>query len=153
MINDDILIKFSRQRGHKEDWPQHVRFMRNRLYDLKLGFPGLKNDHIDLVLFQDIGVGDYFIVDPYLEMMDIGDKAPKMFKLLENGMYSIEGIGIGLDLDDPDRRMYRYKDIIPVLPFNNINGNSLCIRINVRPDLTGGPGYYYFYKSYRDFRM
>ena len=96
MINDDILIKFSRQRGHKEDWPQHVRFMRNRLY---------------------------------------------------------EGIGIGLDLDDPDRRMYRYKDIIPVLPFNDINGNSLCIRINVRPDLTGGPGYYYFYKSYRDFRM
>ena len=152
MINDDILIKFSRSRGHKFDWPQHVRYMRNRLYDVKLGFPGIKNDHIDLVTMSDIQPGDYFIIDPYLESMNVGSQAPKMFKLLDNGKYSIEGIGYGLDIDDPDRNKYRYKDIISTIPFN-INENSLCIRVNVRPDLTGGPGYYYFYKSYRDFRM
>lgn len=151
MINDDILIKISRSRGHNEDWPKQVRYMRNRLYDVKLGFPGIRNDHMDIVEFKDLKDGDYFIYDPYLETGVVNDIAPKMLKVLGNGKYIIEGIGCGLDIDDPDRNKYRYKDVVSD-PFG-INSNNLCLRVNVRPGLTGGPGYYYFLKSYRDFRM
>lgn len=152
MINDDILIKFSRNRGHVIDWPQQVRYMRNRLYDVKSGFPGIRNDHMDIIEFKDVKLGDYFIYDPYLETGQVGDIAPKMFRVLENNKYIIEGIGCGLDLQDPDRQKYRYKDIVPVTDFP-IHPNALCLRVNVRPGLTGGPGYYYFLKSYRDFRF
>ena len=154
MINDDILIKFARVRGHKEDWPQAVRYMRNRLYDMKLGFPGIRNDHMDLVIYSDLNVGDIFIYDPYFETSgEINHIAPKMLKILGDSKYSIEGIGCGLDLDDPDRLIYRYKDIIDHIPFPGFNFSSPCFRVNVRPDLTGGPGYYYFLKSYHDFRF
>ena len=155
MINDDILIKIARSRGHKEDWPQAVRYFRNRLTEIKLGFPGIRNDHMDIITYDQIKDGDYFIYDPYFETGNVLDKAPKMLRVVdgEAGRYFvIEGIGCGLDLDDPDRNRYRYLDAI-TNPFDDLNPSSLCFRVNVRPTLTGGPGYYYFMKSYRDARM
>ena len=77
MINDNVLIKTERARGHKDDWPEIVIQMKERLNEVKLGFPGLGNDHLSLVPFSQIKVGDWFIWDLYLECYSrSGDEAP-----------------------------------------------------------------------------
>lgn len=149
MINDDVLIKKSRLRGHKYDWPQEVRYMKERLEQVKLGFPGIGNDHIDLIEYKDIKEGDIFIYDCYLENADDTgyDTAPKMYRVIKTGLMVVEGIGTGLDLGDKERAI-KWRDIVKP----NIDSISLVLRVNVRPNETGGPGYYYFFKSTRDFR-
>ena len=152
MINDDILIKFARKRGYSKTWPDQVNLMKSRMMDMKLGFPGLGNDHLTLLEFQNIKVGDIFIYDPYVETgTNAGDEAPIMLKVLdETGNCYIEGIGCGLDSQrDPDRIRFRWRDTISMPP---IDPNFLVFKVEPRPTLNGGPGYYYFFKSYRDFR-
>lgn len=151
MLNNDTLIKYSRNRGHKTDWPDKVNYMRLRLDEIKLGFPGIRNDHLSLVEWKDIVEGDIFIYDSNIEDKVRPTEAPIMFrKLPENNLY-IEGIGCGLDLErDPYRLKYRWKDTIKSPGFSD---NQLVYRVDVRPTINGGPGYYYFFKSYRDFRM
>ena len=150
MINDDILIKTARERGYKTTWPDQVVRMKARMYNMRLGFPGIRNDHLSLVEFQNIKEGDIFIYDPYVELGDgVGDEAPVMLRALPGGKCYIEGIGCGLDSDDPKRIKRRWQDIIDK---PNIDPHFLVQRVEVRPDLNGGPGYYYFFKSYRDFR-
>ena len=152
MINDNVLIKTERARGHKEDWPEIVIQMKERLNEVKLGFPGLGNDHLSLVPFSQIKVGDWFIWDLYLECYSrSGDEAPLFLNYLEEGEARIEGIGCGIDSKrDPDRLKFRWMDVIGLPP---ISENTLVLRVDVRPTLNGGPGYYYFYRSYRDFRL
>ena len=90
-----------------------------------------------------------FIYDIYLEG-GIGDEAPIMFRSLDRDIGYIEGIGCGIDSKrDPFRNKFKWQDIV-VLP--KIDANSLVLRVDARPTLNGGPGYYYFFKSYRDFR-
>lgn len=150
MINDETLIKIARSRGHRFDWPEIVRNMKNRIWELKLGFPGIENNHLSIVPFSEIVRGDMFIWDIFLESRERGDEAPILFKVQEDGNYLIEGIGCGYDLHrDPRRTNYRWRDIVSP---PEISGNSLVCRVDVRPTMDGGPGYYYFYKSYRDFR-
>lgn len=152
MVNDDILIKFSRKRGYKYTWPDQVNKMKSRMTEMKLGFPGIGNDHISLVEFGLIKPGDIFIYDPYIESGNgNGDEAPIMLRVLESGECFVEGIGCGWDLvRDPNRINIRWKDIISMPP---IDKNFLVFRVDIRPTLNGGPGYYYFFKSYRDFRF
>jgi hypothetical protein len=151
MINDDILIKFARKRGYKKTWPPQVIKMKKRMESLKLGFPGIGNTHLDLVEYREIKVGDLFIYDPYIELGDgVGDEAPLMLSKTTPETMIIEGIGCGRDsLRDPDRNRLRWKDLIPSL---QIPSDFLVYRVNIKPTLNGGPGYYYFFKSYRDFR-
>ena len=151
MVNDDILIKFARKRGHSKTWPDQVNLMKSRMNDMKLGFPGIGNDHLSLIEFKDVREGDIFIYDPYIESgTNSGDEAPIMLKVLEDNKCYIEGIGCGLDsIRDPERIKFRWRDIIDM---PNIEGNFLVFRVDPKPTLNGGPGYYYFYKSYRDFR-
>lgn len=152
MINDDTLIKIERLRGYKYTWPEQVIKMKNRMMNMKLGFPGLGNDHLSLVEFKDITKDDVFIYDPYVELGDgVGDEAPIMFRSLGDNKYYIEGIGCGIDsVRDPFRNKLRWMDVInnPQIP-----DNFLVFRVDVRPTLNGGPGYYYFFKSYRDGRL
>lgn len=152
MINDNVLIKRERSRGHKEDWPEIVIQMKERLNEIKLGFPGLGNDHLSLIPFSQVKVGDWFIWDLYLESYSrLGDEAPLFLNYFGEGKARIEGIGCGIDSKrDPDRLKFRWMDIID-LP--EISGDTLVLRVDVRPTLNGGPGYYYFYRSYRDFRL
>lgn len=151
MVNDDILIKFSRKRGYKYTWPDQVNRMKSRMTEMKLGFPGIGNDHISLVEFGSIKSGDIFIYDPYIESGNgIGDEAPLMLRVLPSGECIIEGIGCGWDSQrDPDRTKFRWKD---VLPMPSLDPSFLVFRVDIRPTLNGGPGYYYFFKSYRDMR-
>lgn len=153
MINDDTLIKVVRKHlGHREDWPERVIEMNKRLGELKLGFPGIGNDHMSLVTYDSLNLGDLFILDDHL--LDLGgrsgDEAPILYLKVTDSNAVIEGIGCGIDsVRDPERLKYRWKDVVE-LP--KIPGNTLVLRVDVRPDLNGGPGYYYFYKSYRDWR-
>ena len=153
MINDDIIIKIVRNGlGHKKDWPDRVIEFNKRLLEMKLGFPGLGNDHLSLVWYDTIKVGDLFIIDDHLLDMGgrKGDEAPVMYKKFTNTDAIIEGIGCGIDSKrDPERLKYRWKDIVelPKLP-----DKTLVVKVDVNPDLNGGPGYYYFFKSYRDWR-
>lgn len=151
MVNDDILIKYSRQRGHRENWPEQTRIMKERLKEMKLGFPGLGNDHLSLVRVSDLKLGDIFIYDPCVESKERTDEAPIMFRIIDSDGYCyIEGIGQGLDsLRDPERIKFRWKEEVPFPPISN---DFLVYRVDVRPTSNGGPGYYYFFKSYRDFR-
>lgn len=151
MIDDNTIIKYERARGHKFDWPEAVINLKERLKEMKLGFPGIGNDHLSLTVFNNIVVNDIFIIDNFLESNIRGDEAPLMLKSVGNGNYYIMGIGCGVDsVRDPDRLRFRYGDIV-YLP--TINPNTLVCRVDVRPTLCGGPGYYYFFKSYRDFRL
>lgn len=146
MVNDEVLIKISRSFGYK-DWPHQVNIMKDRLSDLKLGFPGVRNEHMTIFPFKDIVDGDIFIYDPGFFTGAI-DEAPVMLKV--NGKSAtIEGIGKGWDFFDPDRILRRWNDVIDIPP---INQEWPVYRIDIKPDLNGGPGYYYFLKSYRDFR-
>lgn len=150
MINDNVLIKTERARGHKYDWPDIVIAMKERMKEMKLGFPGIGNDHMSLVTFDQIKEGDLFIWDIYCESFYRGDEAPILFKKLPDSRYEIEGIGYGIDSErDPDRINYRWKDIKDSV---DISPGTLVFRVDVRPSLNGGPGYYYFFKSYRDQR-
>lgn len=151
MIDDNVLIKCVRSRGYKTDWPEKVQSLKTRIYQIKLGFPGLNNDHLSIVQYKDIQEGDLFIWDQYLELPYFGDEAPIMFRVLPEEKGVIEGIGIGIDsVRDPDRINLRWMDIVN-LP--KISENNLVLRVNVRPTLNGGPGYYYFFKAYRDNRI
>jgi hypothetical protein len=125
--------------------------MNTRLREMKLGFPGIGNSHLSLVEFSSICSGDIFIYDQYLMSETRDDEAPLMLKYLGDYTYFIEGIGCGVDSKrDPDRIILRYggmvreDTILPTVP---------VLRVDVRPTLGGGPGYYYFFKSYRDFRL
>jgi hypothetical protein len=150
MINDEVLIKYKRAIGYKTSWPEQVIQMKERLKEMKLGFPGIRNDHLTLVPMSAIGVGDIFILDDYIGLDKRGDNAPLMLKNIGNGYY-IVGIGCGLDSErDPDRLCLRYGDIIDTIGVDN---NYPVCRVDVRPTMNGGPGYYYFFKSYRDFRL
>ena len=152
MINDDIIIKIERERGYKYDWPEQVNLVKQRLQEVKLGFPGIRNEHLSLVKYSTIKPGDIFIYDQYLESKTRGDEAPMMLKWLDQDKYYIEGIGCGVDSKrDPDRINYRWKDIISCK--SGFPGPALVLRVDVRPTLNGGPGYYYFFKAYRDNRL
>ena len=78
MINDDIIIKWERSRGHKYDWPTVVNQFKSRLQEMKMGFPGIGDDHLSIVRFDNIQKGEIFIFDPYIETDFRGDLAPIM---------------------------------------------------------------------------
>lgn len=152
MVNDDVLIKVERARGHRTDWPEVVIGMKERLREMKLGFPGIGNNHISLIRVSDLKVSDIFIYDSCIEDWQgrHNDEAPIMMRILNESTVKIEGIGCGIDsVRDPDRILIRWGDKKPIPP---MNPNSLVWRVDVRPTLGCGPSYYYFFKSYRDFR-
>ena len=152
MINDDILIKLVRNRGFRKTWPEQVCRMNSRIDWIKQGFPGIGNDHLSIDYFKNIKIGDIFIYDQYLEIgFGYGDEAPLMLKVLDSGKYLIEGIGKGADsIRDPYRINLRWKDIIEIP--QKIEEQELILKVNPIPSLSGGSAYYYFFKSYRDFR-
>lgn len=153
MINDDVLIKIARSRGFKYTWPEQVIRMKSKITEMKIGFPGIGNDHLSLVTFKEIKNGDIFIVDENFEYDNSTDNAPLMLKKLDTNKYMIEAIGCGLDsVRDPERIKFRWKDVLEV--DNLLNPEYLVFRLDARPKyLIGGPAYYFFYKSYRDNRL
>ena len=153
MINDNVLIKFAREKRGHTDWPEKVIKMKERIQEMKLGFPGLGNNHLSLIPFEDIQEGDMFIWDPSFEAPCRLDPAPLLFEVLGYKKWRIEGIGCGWDLSvDPARIHHRWRDILEGDALPRIYWKDPVFRVDVRPTPNGGPGYYYFYKAYRDYR-
>lgn len=147
MINDDLLIKVVRLKGHKTDWPPIVREMRKRIHEMKLGFPGIRNNHLSLIQYGKLNEEDWFIVDPYFESPTRGIEAPVLYRSIGSGRAIIEGIGCG----KYDVRNIRWMDEVNM---PELSPDALVFRFDARPDpITGGPAYYYIYKAYRDMRF
>ena len=153
MVNIDILAKRAREKS-SGNWPELAYSDFIELEQIKSGFPGIGSDHITIVDFKDIKEKDIFI---YSEASITGrDEAPLMLMKLPNVIlpeneYLIIGIGKGEDSKrDPQRLKLRWRDCIekPALLVPGVK----VFRVDVRPTLNGGPGYYYFFRSYRDFR-
>ena len=151
MINDETIIKIVRKRGYSRTWPDQVNRMKARLEWIRLGFPGIRNDHLSIIKPGDLKIGDLFIYDEYLEKgFGYGDEAPLMLKVLGGGKVEIIGIGQGDDsIRDPERIKLRWKDIIDS---PKLDPDELILSVNPSPTLNGGSAYYYFFKSYRDSR-
>ena len=148
MIDTGRLIKIVRGRGFT-DWPEKVKCMSERIDECKLGFPGIGNDHMSLLEYREISTDELFIYDPYLTSDQRGQEyVPMMLKKLGENKYLVVGIGLGLNTADP-RREIRWKDTVTL----DIPGDNLVMRVDVRPKETGGPGYFYFFRAYRDHRI
>ena len=78
MINDETLIKIVRKRGFQRTWPTQVNRMKSRLEWVRLGFPGIRNDHLSLIKFSDLKLGDLYIYDEYLENDELARKRQVM---------------------------------------------------------------------------
>ena len=135
-----------------EDWPDYARCLRDRIEECKLGFPGIRSEHLTVTKLNLITEGQIFILDRSLfdYPKRLSDEAPIMYRKTSEG-WLIEGIGQGLDLvRDPDRVKFRWMDMKEEIDAPN---DQVILRVDCRPDLiTGGPGYYYFYKAFRDNR-
>ena len=162
MINDDILIKYVREADYSQDWPDQVRIIKERLKELKEGFPGIGNNCMTLLKYGNLTTGDIFIIDPFIDS-EVREETctPTMFYWLTPEIFRVEGIGRGLDLKrDPERLRYRWKDCVGIgqveecFKYTSYRPmqNFPVLEIDVRPTPNGGPGYYYFYKSPRDLR-
>ncbi len=152
MVNDDVLIKFAYKRGYKDCWPDFVMKQRERMIQMKLGFPGIGNNDITLLEYGKLAEGDLFIYDPYVEVPQgiKYDEAPVMLKILGGGLGYVEGIGTGDDsIRDPNRTKIKWRDTVQLPP---LPPDFLVFRVDSRPTMNGGPAYYYFFKAYHDNR-
>ena len=139
MINEDRIIKLIRQYGHKEDWPELVQTFFMHLDKIKAGFPGIGNNDLSYIQFKDIKEEDYFIVDDF--------RTPVMYYKINDSLYRIEGIGEG-PYEEEGAAEIRWKNTVSI----DLPDYAYVYRVDCRPTENGGPGYYYFFKSYRDFR-
>lgn len=184
MINDEVLIKFARNhplivdnRIKTGNWPGLVRALKESLYNLKYGFPGINNDCLSLVKYSDISAGDIIIHSDFptrgivettsgeFTMVCNRLEVPVMLEVENNevrstitsniGTFSsglikgeILGFGYGLGLNDANRRRKLGSQY-------TVSWSSwdVVVRVDCIPKETGGAGYYYFFKSYRDFRL
>lgn len=139
MINEDYIIKLIRKNGHKTDWPSLVQNFFIRLDEIKLGFPGIRNTDLSFIPYGDIKNNELFIYDDF--------KTPVMYKKLNDLAFEIIGIGEG-SYENPEEKLFRWKDKV----HRNFDNSSYVYRIDCKPTENGGPGYYYFYRAYRDYR-
>lgn len=136
MVNNNVLIKITRSLGIL-DWPSQVNYMRLHLKELLKGFPGIGLGHLSLVKYCDLTANDLYILDEAL--MAEGGNASMM---INNCNGEIIGIGTGAWSG------YNVGDILK----HRCNKDDLVLRVDCRPKETGGAGYFYFYKSKKNFQ-
>lgn len=163
MINLDTVIKFIRTKCpypdlQKEYWPEWSYNTMKKIKECLVGFPGIGLNDVSLLLFKDLDLSqDIWIFDNELHYHGneerIGDEAPLMLAPgPKPGNFIIEGIGAQFDGGDIERKKKRWKDVFSFsTPFPT--EDSMVLRIDCRPTIHGGPGYYYFFKAYRDQRL
>jgi hypothetical protein len=165
MINDDILIKYSRTRlsenfqpGPKEDnWIDYTRTLRRQIQECKLGFPGIGDGDLDICRPWDCKPGWRVILSDNLDA-NCGstetDHAPILGLILEidpsNGiaLIEVEGIGEGLDFTRDPGRNIRPGTKLHV----GLSGYQTILHMTATPRCDGGSVYYYYNKHPRDSR-
>lgn len=182
MISKFAIVKLIRSSiispEFKDIWPILVRGFLNRLELVKFGFPGIRSDHMTLwVTPPDVSpetLPKIFIHDPaeisipdYLNLQSIlnasahrtvsnyqinivSSEPPVMYRNLGDGNLEIIGFGFGVSRD-PMMRLIP-GDIVSISD-SGVSPGSILLSVDVRPHpIHGGPGYYYFWKSYHDYR-
>lgn len=161
MINDDILIKYSIKRieeGHlvRDNWIDYTRMLRDQINFIKSGFPGIGDGDLSVMTYEKIIPGMRVILDDNLDLNrgEITDSSALLVLVkdinTEAGLmtFEIEGIGAGDDLQrDPDRKL-KWRDTYTV----NLNSWYTILKMDSKPREDGGSVYYYYNKSYRDYR-
>ena len=161
MINDDILVKYARNREKSgqyiigQDWVEYVKFLKSQILTCKLGFPGFSDSDLSLITPELVISGARIILDDNLDAncgFTDTDHAPILGLVIsrsgDNVTLEIEGIGAGLDFTrDPDRLM-TWGQMYTV----NINNWHLILRLDTKPRPNGGPVYYYYERYTRDSR-
>lgn len=152
MVNLDVIIKKIRNLyPGSYNWPELSYRLEVRLKECLRGFPGIGFSDISLIEFKNLLPDDLWILDTeLLTRSRILDNAPIMFSSVDkkNNIYRVEGIGCQEDSRDPLRKSIRWMD----LHSPEVSPDDLVIRVDCRPTENGGPGYYYFFKAYRDQR-
>lgn len=142
MVNEDTVIKIIRNEEKIEDWPRMSFLMLTCWRDiLAAGFPGIGFPSVTLVRFDKIKPGDIFIaaIDSNYEE----ETAPKMWEMIDPSTLKIVGIGCG----HSSKKLGDY-----YTPQGNIH-TYYTLRVDCRPTENGGPGYHYFYRTDKDFRV
>lgn len=161
MINDDILIKYSIKRieeGHlvRDNWIDYTRMLRDQINFIKSGFPGIGDGDLSVMTYEKIIPGMRVILDDNLDLNrgEITDSAALLVLVKDINTeadlmtFEIEGIGAGDDLQrDPDRKL-KWRDTYTV----NLNSWYTILKMDSKPREDGGSVYYYYNKSYRDYR-
>lgn len=138
MIDNNTLIKIVRSLKII-DWPDQVNYMRLHLKSLLRGFPGIGLGHLTLIKYKDLLKNDIFIYDPAI-MYECPNPTTPPIMIKNSKVVGIgEGPFTGIHVDD---------DITNL----TIDPDSLILRVDCRPKPTGGAGYFYFYKSKRNYQ-
>ena len=151
MINEDILIKFSRQNPDifpNLDWVESsiairdwIRFIRD--WDFK----GLGTDDMDLIRDDKVKEGTRIILPGNKDEASIlGLVLRRQGDAIE---LEIEALGCGTDYKrDPDRLLRYGTKIYPL-----ITDYRFILELTSKPRVSAGSTYYFFSKSVRDNRL
>ena len=151
MINEDILIKFSRQNPDifpNLDWVESsiairdwIRFIRD--WDFK----GLGTDDLDLIQDDKVKEGTRIILPGNKDEASI---LGLVLRRHEDAIeLEIEALGCGTDYKrDPDRLLRYGTKIYPL-----ITDYRFILELTSKPRVSAGSTYYFFSKSVRDNRL
>lgn len=152
MVNNEVLVKYIRSGRSKTwsptDWPDGVLELTDQIKEALRGFPGIGLTDIS-VLDRPVIVGERVFLIPELDGNEPGsDVAPMLVTYLSPGRLRVDGIGRGDCFRwDPDRRVRWGTEHLWGLP-----DYHMILRLDSVPKPDGGPMYYYFEKSLRDYR-
>lgn len=157
MINDDILIKYTIREiesgeGIFPDWVNYVKYLKDQILYIVLGFPGIGNNDLELhnTRYRPIQVGDRVILDKNLNRncgRDDTDSAAILGVIQDPETLIVEGIGQGFDSEDP-QRLIRVGYPVRL----NLVGDQTYLRVISVPRPDGGPIYHYYHRNFRDAR-
>lgn len=151
MINEDILIKFSR--GHnglfgKQDWIERAVELRDRIRFIRdWDFQGIGTDDLNLLDSLDVKPNTRIILPGNSNIATIlGQVIRRKDTFIE---LEIDALGCGTDYErDPDRLLRYGTKIYP-----DLKDYKFILELASKPRTAAGSTYYFFSKSMRDNRL
>lgn len=166
MINDDVLVKLAYQvvkRTEASDyigrplgmsWPELAFEFRQELENIKFKLlPGLGDNCLSLVDANELKDGDLFVCY-------CGKVSPSfVFEFIEHPqtkeqLARVHTIGKGISIDEElSIRPGVLMKLSQALSLDHNKFRGKKIKIDAKPKVDGGAGYYFFNKSPRDLRL
>ena len=151
MINEDIMIKFSRSHEGlfgEQDWIERAIELRERIRFIRdWDFKGIGTDDLNLIESLEVNPGTRVILpgNKY-EATILGQVLRRKDTLAE---IEIDAIGCGTDEKrDPDRLLRYGTKIYP-----DLKDYPFILELTSKPRTAAGSTYYFFSKSIRDNRL
>lgn len=151
MINEDILIKFSREHNGlfgEQDWIERAIMLREKIRFIRdWDFQGIGTDDLNLLDSLSVKPGTRIILpgNSYTATI-LGQVLRRKDTLIE---LEIDAIGCGTDYKrDPDRLLRYGTKIYP-----DLRDYKFILELISKPRTAAGSTYYFFSKSMRDNRL